>query len=109
MRFSLIDAEYFAGSNSRSNNPDPADPEQGLRSADGARFRCEVLGGGDSRQYKSVSVKREAGLGGKSEQCADEVSLADHISISQPSHPALPNHVHGLDTLQRAPRTLNDP
>src|SRR5260370_5808361 len=69
-------------------------------------FRCEVLGGGDSRQYKSVSVKRESGLGRKSEQCADEVSLADHISISQPSHSALPDHVHGLDTLQRPPRTL---
>src|SRR5260370_25727592 len=71
-----------------------------------ARFRCEVLGGSDSRQYKSVSVKRESGLGRKSEQCADEVSLADHISISQPSHSALPDHVHGLDTLQRPPRTL---
>jgi translocation and assembly module TamB len=34
------------------------------------------------------------------------VSLADHISISQPSHSALPDHVHGLDTLQRPPRTL---
>jgi hypothetical protein len=43
------------------------------------RFRCEVLGGGDSGQYKSV--KREPGLGRKSEQFADEVSLADHISI----------------------------
>ena len=73
---------------------------------DSAGFRCEVLGGGDSRQYKSVSVKRESGLGRKSEQCADEVSLADHISISQPSHSALPDHVHGLDTLQRPPRTL---
>jgi hypothetical protein len=70
------------------------------------RFRCEVLVGGDSRQYKSVSVKRESGLGRKSEQFADEVSLADHISISQPSHSALPDHVHGLDTLQRPPRTL---
>jgi len=70
------------------------------------RFRCEVLGGGDSHQYKSVSVKRESGLGRKSEQFADEVSLADHISISQPSHSALPDHVHGLDTLQRPPRTL---
>src|SRR5260370_34338906 len=62
--------------------------------------------GGDSRQYKSISVKRESGLGRKSEQCADEVRLADHISISQPSHSALPDHVHGLDTLQRPPRTL---
>src|SRR5260370_15969119 len=67
-------------------------------------FRCEVLGGDDSGQYKSV--KRESGLGRKSEQFADEVSLADHISIGQPSHSALPDHVHGLDALQRPPRTL---
>src|SRR5437667_3390355 len=68
------------------------------------RFRCEVLGGGDSGQYKSV--KRESGLGRESEQFADEVSLADRISFGQPSHSALPNHAHCLDSLQRPPRTL---
>src|SRR5258708_22761472 len=50
--------------------------------------------------------KRQSGLGRKSEQFADEVSLADYISIGQPSHSALPDHVHGLDALQRPPRTL---
>ena len=70
------------------------------------RFHCEVLGGGDSHQDKSVSGKREYGLGRKSKQFADEVSLADHISTGQPSHSALPDHVHGLDTLQPPPRTL---
>src|SRR6266849_6396407 len=68
------------------------------------RFRCEVLEGGDSGQYKSVM--RESGLGRESEQLADEVSLADRISFNQPSHSALPDHVHCLDSLQRPPRTL---
>src|SRR5882757_4223034 len=45
-------------------------------------FRCEVLGGGDSGQYKLL--KRESGLGKESEQLADEVSLADRISFGQP-------------------------
>ena len=58
-------------------------------------FRCEVLGGGDSGQYKSV--KRESGLGRESEQFTDEVSLADRISFGQPSHSALPNHARCLD------------
>ena len=51
-------------------------------------------------------MKRESGLGGESEQLADELRLADRISFGQPSHSALPDHVHGLDTLQRPPRTL---
>src|SRR5260370_38274487 len=50
--------------------------------------------------------KRESGLGGESEQLADEVSLADRISFGQPSHLALPDHVHCLDSLQCPPRTL---
>ena len=45
------------------------------------RFRCDVLGGGNSGQYKSL--KRESGLGKESEQLADEVSLADRISFDQ--------------------------
>src|SRR6267143_6729178 len=69
-----------------------------------AGFRCEVLGGGDPGQYKSVTC--ESGLGGQSEQLADEVSLADRISFGQPPHSALPDHVHCLDSLQRSPRTL---
>src|SRR5260370_10322989 len=69
-------------------------------------FRSEALGGACSRQYKSLSVKRESGLGRKSEQFADEVSFADHISFGQPSHSALPDHVHGLYALQRPPHTL---
>ena len=72
------------------------------RTLDG--FRCEVLEGGDSGQYKSV--KRESGLVGEAEQLADEVSLAGCISFGQPSHSTLPDHVHCLDTLQRPPRTL---
>jgi len=67
-------------------------------------FRCEVLEGGDSGQYKSVM--RESGLGREPEQLADEVSLADGIPFNQPSHSALPDHVHRLDSLQRPPRTL---
>ena len=46
MRFSLIDAEYSARSNSRSNNPDPADPadpERDLRFADGALYSNPIL------------------------------------------------------------------
>ena len=45
-----------------------------------SRFRCEVLGGGDSRWYKLV--KRESGLDRESEQLADEVSLADRIPFN---------------------------
>ena len=63
--------------------------------AESKRFRCEVLGGFDSGQFKSV--KRESGLGRKSEQLADELSLADHISFGQPSYAPLPDHVHGFD------------
>jgi hypothetical protein len=72
-----------------------------------SRFHCEVLGGGDSGQYKPV--KSQSGLGRKSEQFADEVSLADRIAFGQPSHSALPDHTHCLDTLQRPPRTLKRP
>ena len=43
--------------------------------------------------------KRESGLGGEAEQLADEVSLADRISFGQPSHSALPAHVHRFDSL----------
>src|SRR5882762_8917528 len=68
------------------------------------RFRCEVLGGGDSGKYTSVT--REPWLGSEAEQLADEVSLADRISFGQPPHSALPDHVHCLDTLQRPPGTL---
>src|SRR3989442_806996 len=45
-------------------------------------------------------------LGRESEQLADKARLADCISFGQPSHSALPDHVHCLDTLQRPPRTL---
>jgi hypothetical protein len=45
-------------------------------------------------------------LGRESEQLADKVRLADRISFGQPSHSALPDHVHCLDTLQRPPRAL---
>jgi hypothetical protein len=64
-----------------------------------AKFWEDVTQAGEGR----LSVN--PGLGRKSEQFADEVSLTDHISISQPFHSALPDHVHGLDTLQRPPRT----
>jgi hypothetical protein len=67
-------------------------------------FRCEVLGAADSGQDNSVG--REFGSGRKSEQLADELRLTDRISLGQPSHSALPDHVLGLDTLQRPPRTL---
>ncbi len=70
-------------------------------------FRCEAFGGGDPGQYKSVKlINRKSGLGREAEQFADEVSLADHISIGQPSNSALPDHVHCLDALQRPPCTL---
>src|SRR5260370_1440749 len=106
-RTSTTPSQTLSDTSSSGTCPQRAGIWSGERDGSRAyRFRCEVLGGGDSRQYKSVSVKRESGLGRKSEQCADEVSLADHISISQPSHSALPDHVHGLDTLQRPPRTL---
>src|SRR6266851_2560727 len=45
-------------------------------------------------------------LGRESEQLADKVRLADCISFGQPSHSALPDHVHCLDSLQRPPRAL---
>src|SRR5260370_28995424 len=51
----------------------PASASQGVAAKAGTGFRCEVLGGDDSGQYKSV--QRESGLGRKSEQCADEVSF----------------------------------
>src|SRR5205823_800654 len=61
-------------------------------------------GGGDSGQY--TFAKRKSGLVGEAEQFADEVSLADRISFGHPSHSALPDHIHCLDTLQRPPSTL---
>jgi hypothetical protein len=70
-------------------------------------FRCEVLGRVDSGQDKSV--ERECRSDRESEQFADEVRLADRIAFGQPSHSALPDHVHCFDTLQRPPRTLKVP
>ena len=48
----------------------------------------------------------ESGLGRQSEQLASERRLAERISLGQPFHSALPDHVHCLDTLQCPPRTL---
>ena len=45
-------------------------------------------------------------LGSEAEQLADEESLADHIPFCQASHSALPDHLHGFDSLQRPPRAL---
>src|SRR6266849_4616272 len=83
-----------------------SDPARGygISVSQAGGFRCEVLGGGDSGKYTSVT--REPWLGGEAEQLADKVSLADRISFGQPSHSALPDHVHCFDSLQRSPRTL---
>jgi hypothetical protein len=45
-------------------------------------------------------------LGSKTEQLADEESLADHIPFCHPSHSTLPDHVHCFDSLQSPPRAL---
>ena len=45
-------------------------------------------------------------LGGKAEQPGDEEGLANRISFRQPSHSALPNHVHGFDSLYGPPSGL---
>jgi hypothetical protein len=41
---------------------------------------------------------------GEGEQLGDEMCLADRILFCQPSHSALPNHLHRFDSLQRPPR-----
>jgi hypothetical protein len=45
-------------------------------------------------------------LGSKTEQPADEESLADRIPFCHPSHSTFPDHVYCFDSLQRPPRAL---
>ena len=45
-------------------------------------------------------------LGGETEQSSDEQSLAASIFFCQPSHSALPDHVHRFDSLNCAPGAL---
>ena len=84
----------------------------GVRLADGVPIPEGVLDGfvakfgGEGDSGWSQAVKREIRLGRETEQLADELSLADRIPFNQPSHAALSDHVHCLDTLQRPPRTL---
>ena len=45
-------------------------------------------------------------LGSKTEQPANEESLADRIPFCHPSHSTLPDHVYCFDSLQRPPSAL---
>jgi hypothetical protein len=45
-------------------------------------------------------------LGSDTEQAGNEVSLAECVGFCQPPDSSLVDHVHGLNSLQRPPRTL---
>jgi hypothetical protein len=66
-------------------------------------FRCEVL----EKPFRPLqSPNCRIRLSSEAEQPGDEESLADCISFCQPSHSALPDHVHRFDSLYRPPRAL---
>ena len=53
--------------------------------------------------FPNEELESSRELGRDAEQLADEASLRHDIFFRDPSHPALPNHVHRFDPLQRAP------
>ena len=67
-------------------------------------IQVDILKGSVAKFWRSDSggckvVNCRIRLGGEPEQPGDEESLADRISFCQPSHSALPNHVHRFNSL----------
>ena len=58
---------------------------------------------GKTSYLRYSGQRSNGGLSGDAEQPCDKESLADRVSFCQPSHSALPDHVHRFNPLDRPP------